>query len=280
MQGWIKLHRKLLDEGSDFQKLTATQQIITIYIILKANHKDGIWFDKYKNVEVPLRRGELVTSREKIKNWFPRDPHVTDRVIRTTLDKLANLNLVTSRSTNCYTVLNVVKYEVYQGDDFDSDQQIDQETTKRRPANDQVTTTNKNDKNDKNEQEGSSSHRKNKFSDVDLATAQFIFEKLQELNPSHKVPSLQKWANEIRLLRERDGRSPERVKELFLWANSHHFWRTNILSPSALRKQWDRLEIQRTEEVNKPVSDPIRKRNQRIANREQHQGGVLTWKPS
>ncbi len=149
-QGWIKLHRQLM-EGETFSKLTAIQKLIAIYIILNANHADGIWYDKYKNIQVPVKRGQLVVSRQKIKNeWFNGDKDITDRKIRTTLNKL-NGEFLTMKTTNSYTLLTVLNYDVYQDYDTESDQQNDQDTTSKRPANDQETTTNKNDKNVKNE---------------------------------------------------------------------------------------------------------------------------------
>lgn len=75
--------------------------------------------------------------------------------------------------------------------------------------------------------------------------AQEIFSLIQKLNPKHKQPNFTNWANDIRLMVERDGRTLDEIKSLFEWANDHHFWKSNILSPAKLRKQWDTLIIQR-----------------------------------
>jgi hypothetical protein len=87
-------------------------------------------------------------------------------------------------------------------------------------------------------------------SQEDKETAIFIFGKIQNIRPKFKEPNLESWANDIRLLRERDGRSHEEIKTLFSWANNHSFWQSNILSPSKLRDQWDRLEIQKSSNGN------------------------------
>jgi len=76
-------------------------------------------------------------------------------------------------------------------------------------------------------------------------TANYIFGLIRLLEPDHREPDLDAWANDIRLMKERDGRSDEDIRSLFAWANQHHFWKTNILCPSTLRKQWDKLNIQR-----------------------------------
>jgi hypothetical protein len=78
----------------------------------------------------------------------------------------------------------------------------------------------------------------------DLETSRFIFSLIRILNPKHTEPNFKAWANDIRLMRERDGRTDEEIRALFEWANRHHFWKTNILSPAKLRKQWDTLVVQ------------------------------------
>jgi hypothetical protein len=75
--------------------------------------------------------------------------------------------------------------------------------------------------------------------------AEHIFSLIKTLNPNHKQPNLESWANDIRLMVERDSRTTTEIRDLFEWANKHHFWKTNILSPATLRKQWDKLVIQR-----------------------------------
>lgn len=85
----------------------------------------------------------------------------------------------------------------------------------------------------------------NKFSDEDLSLSNEIYLKLLNINPDHKKPNLDAWANDIRLMRERDTRTHDEIRQLFFWANNHQFWRSNILSPTKLRQQWDKLIIQR-----------------------------------
>ncbi|RNC62794.1 MAG: hypothetical protein AWM53_02013 [Candidatus Dichloromethanomonas elyunquensis] len=142
--GWIKLHRKVL-ESKTFSKLTAIQKLIAIYIILNANHEDGEWHDSYKNIKVPVKRGQLITSRNKIKEWFNYDKEITDQKIRTTLNKLTG-EFLTIETTKNYTIITVLNYEVYQKKDKEDNQDINQEITKEQPRTNQGLTTNKNDK--------------------------------------------------------------------------------------------------------------------------------------
>ena len=98
-----------------------------------------------------------------------------------------------------------------------------------------------------------------RFTDDDLSLAQEMFSLIRGLNPNAKEPDLDKWANDFRLMRERDGtdRTVEGIRALMCWALGHSFWKSNVLSPDALRKQWDRLMIQRKEQHD-PRSNSIR----------------------
>jgi hypothetical protein len=82
-----------------------------------------------------------------------------------------------------------------------------------------------------------------RFTDEDKATAAWMFGLIRQMNPEHKEPNLNAWANDIRLTRERDGRTDEQIRTLFSWVNADDFWKTNILSPDKLRKQWDQVTI-------------------------------------
>lgn len=85
-----------------------------------------------------------------------------------------------------------------------------------------------------------------RFDERDLQTAEFIYEKIRQLNPTHKRPKLDVWGNDIRLMVERDQRSHTEIERLFTWANNDPFWKSNILSPGKLRDKWDQLVIQQT----------------------------------
>jgi len=79
----------------------------------------------------------------------------------------------------------------------------------------------------------------------DLETAESIYKLLLALNPKHKKPSMESWANTIRLMRESDGHTHFDIMDLFRFANSDSFWKSNILSPAKLREKWDVLTIRK-----------------------------------
>lgn len=82
------------------------------------------------------------------------------------------------------------------------------------------------------------------FTVEDLSIANIILADLRSINPGHKEPNLNRWANTIRLMRERDGRTLSEIIDLWQWANKNSFWCSNILSPDKLRAKWDQLTLQ------------------------------------
>ena len=79
---------------------------------------------------------------------------------------------------------------------------------------------------------------------MEIANKMFLMIR-DNLNRNQKEPNFKTWASTIRLMRERDLHTHEKIESLFTWANADDFWKTNILSPGKLRKQWDTLLIKR-----------------------------------
>ncbi len=88
------------------------------------------------------------------------------------------------------------------------------------------------------------------YSEQDLFVATLIFNGVSSLTPDMKQPNLPNWADVIRLMRERDGRTHEQIEILFTWANDDDFWHTVILSPRNLREKWDMLSIKMKQKMN------------------------------
>lgn len=129
IQGWIKIHRQLL-EWEWYDDINVTR--LFLHILLKANHKSK----NYKGELIQI--GEHLTSREILSN----ETGLTIRQVRTALTKLKTTNEVTIKASSQGTKIQVVNYEKYQV--------TTNEMTAKRPATDQQATSNKNDKNEKN----------------------------------------------------------------------------------------------------------------------------------
>ena len=83
--------------------------------------------------------------------------------------------------------------------------------------------------------------------DINLKLADYLLTKIRERNSSiyptdsKNPPDTQKWANDIRLMHERDARSYDDIKRIIEWCQQDSFWQNNILSASKLRKQFGKL---------------------------------------
>lgn len=136
MQGWIKLHRKLL-ENPIIKKPELLQ--IFLYCLLKANHEpEKILFN---GEEMVIQRGQFVTGRNVLSN----DLNQNGRTLYDRLKILKNLKIINIKTNNKFSLVTVVNYGLYQSTDGEANSNSNNEpTTSQQQAN-----TNKNDKNDK-----------------------------------------------------------------------------------------------------------------------------------
>ncbi len=142
MEGWIKLHRQLLewewyDEPDTFR--------LFLHCLLKANHKDN----NYRGQKV--KAGSFLTSRELLSN----ETGLSIQKVRTSLERLELTKEITTKKSKKGTVLQIVKYSSYQGinqqDNQQSNQRFNQIVTNKQPTVNQIVTINNNDNNEKNE---------------------------------------------------------------------------------------------------------------------------------
>jgi len=142
MEGWIKLHRKFLEW--EWFKMPEMVQLF-IFLLISANHE----VKKWQGIEI--KRGEYLTGRESLS----LKTGLSQQVIRTCLNRLKSTSEITIKSTNKYSIISICKYDSYQYNLNDANQQINQQTnqqsTSNQPATNQQLTTNKNEKNNKNE---------------------------------------------------------------------------------------------------------------------------------
>lgn len=80
----------------------------------------------------------------------------------------------------------------------------------------------------------------------DVKLVDHMLKRITSLNPDFKIPegpARAKWADEFRKMRDIDKRDREQIARLINWVYKDDFWKSNILSPAKLRKQYDRLII-------------------------------------
>lgn len=130
MSGWVKLHRQFI-KWEWFTDVN-TCHLFT-YLLLEANHKETKWRG---HIIMP---GQLLTGRIKMA----QETGLSERNVRTSLDKLKSTKEVTSKSYNKYSIITVTNWDKYQ----QIDQQPTSGLTSNRPATDQQPTTSNNEKN-------------------------------------------------------------------------------------------------------------------------------------
>lgn len=133
--GWIKLHRKILDW--EWFTSPSTLQLF-IYLLLRANKEDKKWRG------ILIKRGQLVTSVATISE----ETKLSTQQVRTSLNRLKSTNEITSKTTNRFTLVTVCKYESYQL--YDETEQQTKQQALQQTNNKQITNKQQQLKNNKN----------------------------------------------------------------------------------------------------------------------------------
>lgn len=147
-QGWIKLHRELLDKAI-WKTSTPEQKIILITLLLMANHEENEW--EWNGERYKVQPGQMITSLKSIVEACGKG--VTIQNVRTAIDRFEKYEFLTSKSTNKNRLITIVNYTKYQGVENEPNKQTNKQLTSNQQAANKQLTTNKNDKNDKNDKE-------------------------------------------------------------------------------------------------------------------------------
>lgn len=195
---------------------------------------------------IKIERGQYLRSLRKLQEDLAyregRGGAVKTYPLTTLQNKIKTLvkdGQIKVKSTESGTLFTVVNYALYQGFERFKKGEVEQLSNSVRTATEQLPNNNKNVKNDKNVNTSSSP----KFSTSDTENARLLFEKMRINNPDIKEPNFEKWSNDFRLIREVDKRTDKQIKYLINWTQNDSFWKSNILSPSKLRKQFDQLAL-------------------------------------
>lgn len=142
MEGWIKLHRKMVD----WEWYNDTNvKIIFLHLLLTVNHKEQKWRGQ------TVLRGQKLTSIEHLAD----DVGLTIQQTRTALKKLKSTNEITIKTTNKNTLITIEKFNDYQVDIKENNKQNNKQSnnplTNNQQTNNKQITTNKNEKNIKND---------------------------------------------------------------------------------------------------------------------------------
>lgn len=95
---------------------------------------------------------------------------------------------------------------------------------------------------------------------MEYRLADFMYRSLLNNDEKAKKPNLQKWADVFDKILRIDKRDHEEVVLLIRFAHAHDFWKSNILSPDKLRKQYSKLLIQCKGEAQKHMDKQQKKK--------------------
>ena len=141
MEGWIKVHRKLVD-WEWYNDINV--KVVFLHLLLTANHKEKQWKGQ------TILRGQKLTSIEHLAD----DVGLTIQQTRTALKKLKSTHEITIKTTNKNTLITIEKFNNYQfeidEDNKQNNKQFNNLITNNQQTNNKQITTNKNEKNDNN----------------------------------------------------------------------------------------------------------------------------------
>ena len=244
MQGWIKLHRCLMYKPI-WQESTPEQKVILTTLLMMANHQGREW--EWKGDKYVADPGQFVTSLESIAHKCGKG--ITIQNIRTALKRFEKYDFLTNESTNKNRLITIVNWGLYQGSEEEPNKQDNKQLTSNQQATNKQLTTNKNVENVENV--NNNSRQKFKYEPSDMQLAELLLNCIIDNGEkSSKKTNLEKWANEMRLIRERDKKTHEQIKKSIEWSQNHSFWKTVILSPSNLRKHYQQMSLQAKEGNN------------------------------
>jgi hypothetical protein len=246
-QGFIMLHRSIQEHWIYDEKRKFSKYEAWLDMLMMANHSESKFV--LGNELIELKAGQFVTSIRKLgERWEWSNTKVTQF-----LDLLNKDEMLLYKKDTKKTLITIVKYGFYQGKDEEKktpkEHKNDAKTTQKHTNNNYNNV--KNEKNDNNKKPSS-----RKYEIYDMELAQHFYSLILENNENAKQPNFEVWANDIRLMRERDIRTEEQIKYLMDWTQNDEFWKSNILSPSKLREKFDQLVIK--------VKSDIQKKNKRV----------------
>lgn len=128
MEGWIKIHRKFDKwEWRDKPEMVS----LFLHMLTQANYEKTKWHG------IDIERGQAIFGRLK----WAETLGISERSIRTCIERLKSTNEVTIKTTSKYSVITIVNYEEYQEVEEKPTSISTSISTSNRPATDQQPTT-------------------------------------------------------------------------------------------------------------------------------------------
>ncbi|MEQ7215586.1 hypothetical protein ABQD61_06840 [Enterococcus asini] len=254
MDGWITLHRKLLDKPI-WHESTPEQKVILITLMLMANHKEKQW--EWQGRPYKAKPGQFVTSINSIVERCGKG--VSAQNVRTALKRFEKYEFLTNQSTKQNRLITIVNWGFYQDMEQPTNKATNSQLTDDQQTANRQLTTNNNVNNATKKQDNKTSSLKRKArvydpSSIYYILAERLFKQICQ-NQEIKTPDLNRWADDIRKMIEIDKRTEDQVRGMIDWATANDFWSANILSARKLREKYDVLKGQANREYKATKSN-------------------------
>ncbi len=139
--GYVKIHRKLVEWGW-YQDCVVKS--VFLHLILNASFKESQWMG------INIKKGQVIIGTEQLA----KDLVLSRQQVRTAINKLKSTNEITTKATNQFTVVTLVKWEEFQSNDEIATNKLTDKATNEQPTDNQRITNEqphiKNIKNNKN----------------------------------------------------------------------------------------------------------------------------------
>lgn len=149
--GYFLVARAIFD--SSLWTMCPTDRIVATYLIGKSNHSEQKWFDRYKQHDIVIQRGEYITSYNKIAT----ENHITYKQSRDSIKRLLKhgvIEIVGEKSrmgSSAFLYIRVIKYGIYQNpNNYEGQYKVDIKSIEGQDKVEQKA-TNKNDNTLKND---------------------------------------------------------------------------------------------------------------------------------
>lgn len=107
-QGWIKLHRKVINNPYYFSEKFC-RSMAWIDMLLLANHAPGIFYKR--GIKVCVGKGQLGYDVDSLSKRWKWSRNKVERWLR----ELETSNQIVRQKSNITTLITIVNYELYQG---------------------------------------------------------------------------------------------------------------------------------------------------------------------
>lgn len=142
MDGWIKIHRKMLEWGWYTDTNT---KVVFLHLLLLANYGEREFMGR------KIKPGQCIVTYGKMAKSLG----LTIQNVRTSLEHLESTHEINRQITNKYQLITIEKWEKYQLIDEDTNKQL---TGNQQSTNNQLTINQQHYKKDKKDKESNNIH--------------------------------------------------------------------------------------------------------------------------